>query len=103
MEFLSPLAQAYDSVALEADVELGGSDQKFNLLVGRTVQARYGQEAQVCLIMPLLRGTDGDARMSKSYDEYGGTAAAPGERYGRTMSRTAPLLDAWWPPGARRR
>jgi len=94
-EFMYPLMQAYDSVALNADVELGGSDQKFNLLVGRTVQERYGQEPQVCLIMPLLRGTDGVAKMSKSYDNYVGIAQAPNDQYGRTMSIPDDLLDEW--------
>lgn len=95
-EFLYPLMQAYDSVALQADIELGGTDQKFNLLVGRTVQERYGQEPQVCLIMPLLRGTDGDMKMSKSYDNYVGIADAPEEQYGRTMSIPDALLGEWW-------
>ena len=95
-EFLYPLMQAYDSVALNADVELGGSDQKFNLLVGRTVQERYGQAPQVCLIMPLLRGTDGDAKMSKSYDNYVGIAQNPNDQYGRTMSIPDSLLDEWY-------
>jgi tyrosyl-tRNA synthetase len=94
-EFLYPLMQAYDSVALNADVELGGSDQKFNLLVGRTVQERYGQEPQVCLIMPLLRGTDGVAKMSKSYDNYVGIAQPSNDQYGRTMSIPDDLLDEW--------
>ncbi len=95
VEFLYPLMQAYDSVALEADVELGGTDQKFNLLVGRTVQERYGQEPQVCLIMPLLRGTDGERKMSKSYDNYVGISQPPEEQYGRTMSIPDALLDEW--------
>ena len=95
-EFLYPLMQAYDSVALQADVELGGTDQKFNLLVGRTVQERYHQEPQVCLIMPLLRGTDGDMKMSKSYDNYVGIADAPEQQYGRTMSIPDALLEEWW-------
>jgi tyrosyl-tRNA synthetase len=95
-EFLYPLMQAYDSVALQADVELGGTDQKFNLLVGRTVQERYGQEPQVCLIMPLLRGTDGEQKMSKSYDNYVGIAQPPEEQFGRTMSIPDALLDEWY-------
>ena len=95
-EFMYPLMQAYDSVALQADIELGGNDQKFNLLVGRTVQERYGQEPQVCLIMPLLRGTDGVAKMSKSYDNYIGIADAPEQQYGRTMSIPDALLEEWW-------
>lgn len=95
-EFLYPLMQAYDSVALRADVELGGSDQKFNLLIGRTVQERYGQEPQVCLIMPLLRGTDGELKMSKSYDNYVGIAQPPEEQFGRTMSIPDSLLEEWY-------
>lgn len=95
MEFLYPLMQAYDSVALEADVELGGTDQKFNLLVGRTVQERYGQEPQVCLIMPLLRGTDGEQKMSKSYGNYIGITEPAEEMFGKTMSVPDSLLDEW--------
>ncbi len=95
MEFLYPLMQAYDSVALQADVELGGTDQKFNLLVGRTVQERYGQEPQVCLIMPLLRGTDGEQKMSKSYGNYIGITEAPEEMFGKTMSVPDAALDEW--------
>jgi tyrosyl-tRNA synthetase len=96
LEFMYPLLQAYDSVALQADVELGGTDQKFNLLVGRTIQERYGQEPQVCLIMPLLRGTDGELKMSKSYDNYIGIAEPPEEQFGKTMSIPDPLLDEWY-------
>ena len=95
VEFMYPLLQAYDSVALKADVELGGSDQKFNLLVARAIQERYGQEPQVCLLMPLLRGTDGVQKMSKSYDNYVGIADAPEEQYGRTMSIPDELLEEW--------
>ena len=96
VEFMYPLMQGYDSVALRADVELGGSDQKFNLLVARDLQERYGQEAQVCLLMPLLRGTDGVHKMSKSYDNYVGLSAEPDEQYGRTLSIPDALLDEWW-------
>jgi tyrosyl-tRNA synthetase len=96
VEFLYPLMTGYDSVALRADVELGGSDQKFNLLVHRAVQERYGQEPQVCLVMPLLRGTDGEQKMSKSYDNYVGLAQEPAEQYGRTMSIPDTLLEEWW-------
>ncbi|MGH7445111.1 MAG: tyrosine--tRNA ligase [Longimicrobiales bacterium] len=96
MEFMYPLMQAYDSVALEADVELGGTDQKFNLLVGRTVQERYGQEPQVCLIMPLLRGTDGEQKMSKSSANYIGITEPPEEMFGKTMSIPDVALDEWW-------
>jgi tyrosyl-tRNA synthetase len=95
-EFLYPLTQAYDSVALRADVELGGSDQRFNLLVGRAIQERYGQDPQVCLILPLLRGTDGTQKMSKSYDNYVGITDAPEEQYGRTMSIPDELLEEWY-------
>jgi tyrosyl-tRNA synthetase len=95
MEFMYPLMQAYDSVALKADVELGGTDQKFNLLVARTVQERYGQEPQVCVIMPLLRGTDGEQKMSKTYDNYVGIAEPATEQFGRTMSIPDALLDEW--------
>jgi tyrosyl-tRNA synthetase len=96
VELMYPLLQAYDSVALEADVELGGSDQRFNLLVARAIQERYGQEPQVCLLMPLLRGTDGTQKMSKSYDNYVGLADAPDQQYGRTMSIPDELLDEWY-------
>lgn len=95
MEFMYPLMQAYDSVALRADVELGGSDQKFNLLIARSVQERYGQEPQVCLVMPLLRGTDGSAKMSKSYDNYIGISEPASEQFGKTMSIPDTLLDEW--------
>jgi tyrosyl-tRNA synthetase len=96
MELMYPLMQAYDSVALGADVELGGTDQKFNLLVARTIQERYKQEPQVCLIMPLLRGTDGEQKMSKSYDNYIGIAEPPEEMYGKTMSIPDTLLEEWY-------
>ncbi|HUF70347.1 MAG TPA: tyrosine--tRNA ligase [Longimicrobiales bacterium] len=95
-EFMYPLMQAYDSVALRADVELGGNDQKFNLLVARTVQERYEQPPQVCLIMPLLRGTDGEQKMSKSYDNYIGITEAPHEQFGKTMSIPDQLLEEWF-------
>ncbi|MDQ3389329.1 MAG: tyrosine--tRNA ligase, partial [Gemmatimonadota bacterium] len=95
VEFMYPLMQAYDSVALQADVELGGSDQKFNLLVARDIQTRYEQEPQVCLLLPLLVGTDGVQKMSKSYDNYVGLAQAPDEQYGRTMSVPDGALEEW--------
>lgn len=85
-EFLYPLAQAQDSVAIEADVELGGTDQKFNLLVGRDIQQANGLDAQVCITMPLLQGTDGVEKMSKSYDNYIGLSEPPEEIYGKTLS-----------------
>lgn len=85
-EFLYPLAQAMDSVAIKADVELGGTDQKFNLLVGRDIQREYGQDPQVILTMPILPGTDGVEKMSKSLDNYIGISEPPNEIYGKTMS-----------------
>ena len=85
-EFLYPLIQGYDSVALKADVELGGTDQKFNLLVGRDLQRAYGQEPQIVITMPLLEGTDGIQKMSKSYDNYIGVTEPAGEIYGKIMS-----------------
>jgi tyrosyl-tRNA synthetase len=85
-ELLYPLTQAYDSVALEADVELGGTDQKFNLLMGRNLQREYGQEAQVAVITPLLEGTDGVQKMSKSLGNYIGINEAPAEMFGKVMS-----------------
>ena len=88
--------QAWDSVALRADVELGGTDQRFNLLVGRTVQERFDQEPQVCLIMPLLRGTDGETKMSKSYDNYIGITEPAEEQFGKTMSIPDALLEEWY-------
>lgn len=85
-EFLYPLAQAMDSVAIESDVELGGTDQKFNLLVGRDIQREFSMEPQVILTMPLLVGTDGVEKMSKSYDNYIGISDDPSQIYGRTLS-----------------
>ena len=84
-EFLYPLAQAMDSVAIRADVELGGTDQKFNLLVGRDIQREYGIEPQVTLTMPILPGTDGVEKMSKSLDNYIGVNEAAREIFGKTM------------------
>jgi len=94
-EFIYPLMQGYDSVVLDADVELGGTDQRFNLLLARTLQERFGQEPQVCLIMPLLRGTDGERKMSKTYDNYIGLTMEPEEMFGRTMSIPDALLPEW--------
>ena len=85
-EFLYPLAQAQDSVAIEADIELGGTDQKFNLLVGRDIQQSAGLEPQVCITLPILAGTDGVEKMSKSLDNYIGITEAPEEMYGKTLS-----------------
>jgi tyrosyl-tRNA synthetase len=91
-ELLYPLTQAYDSVALDADVELGGTDQKFNLLMGRNVQREYGQEAQVAVIMPLLEGTDGVQKMSKSLGNYIGIDEPPAEIFGKVMSISDELM-----------
>jgi len=86
LEFVYPLAQGYDSVALRADVELGGTDQKFNLLMAREIQRSYGQEPQVILTVPLLEGTDGVEKMSKSLGNYIGVTDSPEEMFGKTMS-----------------
>jgi tyrosyl-tRNA synthetase len=91
-EFLYPLVQGYDSVALEADVELGGTDQKFNLLVGRQLQEAYGKEPQVVITMPLLEGLDGVNKMSKSLGNYIGITEAPDEMFGKLMSISDSLM-----------
>ena len=91
-ELLYPLAQGYDSVMLDADVELGGSDQKFNLLVGRELQRSYSKPAQCILTMPLLEGLDGVQKMSKSYGNYVGITDLPLEMYGKLMSTTDQLM-----------
>jgi len=91
-EFLYPLVQGYDSVALHADVEVGGTDQSFNLLVGRELQKAYGQEPQCILTMPLLEGTDGQQKMSKSLGNAIGIADAPADMFGRLMSISDPLM-----------
>jgi tyrosyl-tRNA synthetase len=91
-EFLYPLFQAYDSVALQADVELGGTDQKFNLLVGRDIQREYGQEPQVIVTTPLLEGLDGVQKMSKSLGNYIGITESPREIYGKIMSLSDQLM-----------
>ncbi len=85
-EFLYPLAQGQDSVHLKSDIELGGIDQKFNLLVGRHLQREFGQSQQICLMMPLLVGTDGTQKMSKSYDNYIGIDEKPEDMYGKALS-----------------
>ena len=85
-EFLYPLAQAMDSVAVKSDVELGGTDQKFNLLVGRDIQREFGIEPQIILTMPLIVGTDGVEKMSKSYNNYIGISESPKDMYGKTLS-----------------
>ncbi|MGC8120128.1 tyrosine--tRNA ligase [Marinobacter sp. VGCF2001] len=91
-EFLYPLIQGYDSVALEADVELGGTDQKFNLLMGRALQKHYGQKAQAILTVPILEGLDGVQKMSKSLGNYVGVNDAPGEMYTKLLSMPDELL-----------
>ena len=95
-ELLYPLAQGYDSVAIEADVELGGTDQKFNLLVGRELQRAYGQPSQVVLTMPLLEGLDGVQKMSKSYGNYVGITEPPLEMFGKLMSISDELMWRYW-------
>jgi tyrosyl-tRNA synthetase len=96
MEFLYPLLQGYDSVAVEADIELGGSDQLWNLMMGRMVQERYGQEPQVALTMPLLVGTDGSHKMSQSLGNYIGVDDPPEEMFGKTMSIPDELMGQWF-------
>ncbi len=96
LELLYPLLQGYDSVAVRADVELGGTDQKFNLLLGRDIQRAFGVEEQVILTVPLLTGTDGERKMSKSFDNYIGVTDAPGEMYGKTLSIPDSSLVLWY-------
>ncbi len=96
LELLYPLLQGYDSVAVKADVELGGTDQKFNLLLGRDVQRAYGVPEQVALTMPILPGTDGVRRMSKSFGNYIGVTESPFEIYGKTMSVPDSALGLWY-------
>jgi len=91
-EFLYPLIQGYDSVALKADVELGGTDQKFNLLVGRELQKHYGQKPQVIVTMPILEGLDGVQKMSKSLDNYIGVEDEPDQMFGKLMSISDDLM-----------
>ncbi|MCS6817476.1 MAG: tyrosine--tRNA ligase [Blastocatellia bacterium] len=95
-ELLYPVAQAYDSVVLQADVELGGTDQKFNLLVGRDLQREFGQEPQVIMTVPLLVGTDGVQKMSKSYGNYIGLTEPPEEMYGKLMSISDELMWTYY-------
>lgn len=85
-EFFYPLMQGYDSVAIKADIEMGGTDQKFNILMGRTLQKEYDQEPQIALLMPIIEGTDGVKKMSKSLGNYIGISEAPNDMYGKTMS-----------------
>jgi tyrosyl-tRNA synthetase len=95
-EMLYPLVQGYDSVALEADIELGGTDQKFNLLVGRDLQREYGQEQQIVLTMPLLEGLDGVQKMSKSLGNYIGINEEPNEQFGKVMSISDDLMFRYY-------
>tara|TARA_B100000700_G_scaffold293207_1_gene354014 strand:+ start:1 stop:1188 length:1188 start_codon:yes stop_codon:yes gene_type:complete len=95
-EFLYPLIQANDSIALEADIELGGTDQKFNLLVGRELQRAYGQEPQVVITVPILEGLDGKNKMSKSLDNYVGIDESPNEMFGKIMSISDELMWRWF-------
>jgi tyrosyl-tRNA synthetase len=95
-ELLYPVMQAYDSVAIEADVEIGGTDQRFNLLAGRDVMPQYGLEPQVVITYPLLVGTDGDLKMSKSRGNYIGITEPPAEMFGKTMSIPDKALPQWW-------
>lgn len=96
LELLYPLMQAYDSVAVRADVELGGTDQTFNLLLGREVQRAYGQAQQCVLTMPILTGTDGERKMSKSLGNHIGVTEAPEEAYGRTLSLPDAAMAGWY-------
>ena len=95
-EFLYPLMQGYDSVALKSDLELGGTDQKFNLLMGRHLQAEYGQEPQCILTMPLLEGLDGVDKMSKSKNNYIGIAEAPNDMFAKVLSISDTLMWRWY-------
>jgi tyrosyl-tRNA synthetase len=96
LELLYPLLQGYDSVAVQSDVELGGTDQKFNLLLGRDIQRAYGQDEQVILTLPLLTGTDGTRKMSKSYGNHIGVTDTPEEMYGKTLSIPDSSLTDWY-------
>src|SRR3954449_3243597 len=95
-ELLYPIMQAYDSVAIEADVEIGGTDQRFNLLAGRDGMPQYGLEAQVVMTFPLLVGTDGELKMSKSRGNYIGITEPPEEMFGKVMSIPDSALEQWW-------
>jgi len=96
LELLYPVMQGFDSVAIRSDVELGGTDQKFNLLMGRALQTTHGQRPQVVLTVPLLTGTDGERKMSKSYGNHVGITEPPEEMYGKTLSIPDALLDEWY-------
>jgi tyrosyl-tRNA synthetase len=96
LELLYPLLQGYDSVAVRSDVELGGTDQKFNLLLGRDIQRAYGQPEQIVMTLPLLTGTDGQRKMSKSFDNYIAVTEPPNDLYGKTMSIPDSSLPDWY-------
>jgi tyrosyl-tRNA synthetase len=96
LELLYPLLQGYDSVAVRSDVELGGTDQTFNLLLGRDIQRAYGQPEQVAMTLPILPGTDGVERMSKTLDNYVGVSEPPEEIYGKTLSIPDSAMGAWY-------
>ena len=96
LELLYPMMQAYDSVAVHADVELGGTDQKFNLLLGRDVQRAYGLDEQVALTMPILPGVDGERKMSKSLGNHIGVTEPPAEMYGKTLSLPDAAMASWY-------
>jgi tyrosyl-tRNA synthetase len=96
LELLYPVLQGYDSVAVRSDVELGGTDQTFNLFMGRAIQTAYGQPPQVVLTLPLLTGLDGARKMSKSYGNAIGITEPPGDMYGKTLSIPDALLDEWY-------
>ncbi len=98
-EFLYPLAQGMDSVAIKSDVELGGTDQKFNLLVGRALQKEEGMSAQCCIMMPILEGTDGVEKMSKSLDNYIGVTDSPRDMFGKTMSIPDNMISRYYQYG----
>ncbi|HWC32087.1 MAG TPA: tyrosine--tRNA ligase, partial [Actinomycetota bacterium] len=96
VEFLYPLMQGYDSVAVRADVEMGGTDQRFNLLVGRDIQRAHGQEPQVAFTMPLLVGADGERKMSKSLGNHIGLTELPEEQFGKAMSIPDDVMPTWF-------
>jgi tyrosyl-tRNA synthetase len=103
IEFMYPLLQGYDSVAVEADVELGGADQLWNLMIGRVVQERYGQRPQLVMTVPLLVGTDGSRKMSQSYDNYISVRDSAEEMFGKTMSLPDGAMEEWFVLAAGRR
>jgi tyrosyl-tRNA synthetase len=96
MEFMYPLLQGYDSVAVEADIELGGTDQLWNLMMGRILQGRFGQDPQVAMTMPLLVGTDGEQKMSQSLGNYVGVTDDPGDMFGKVMSIPDAAMAQWY-------